>query len=278
MTSPDERPEEPFAWLPGSEVDAELFSALAADDRRRFFQIVRDAPWYLPALPADGDGQRFLTRELLGGTYLLVFTSVRSLVSVVGPAVDGYTITGYAELSERWPVPSWRLAVNAGTPVDAWVTLPALVEAAEGTRVVPTLESLSTRDDAAVDAFLRRMFEVTLFVPASGHPPAYQVVRRDGQLMVEVYTSPRLLPPGVRYLPASLTDLVLRWPGPEYALAIDPGSDTPLVLSGDRVPGLLLWSEHSDSLPREQSRSDTSAGYIVPGDYADGSGASTERG
>src|SRR5690349_6878715 len=150
MTEPDPA----LAWLPGNAVEAELYSALAADDRRRFFQIIRDAPLFLPALPDAPDGPRFLTQELLGETFLLVFTSVRTLASTVGPAVSGYTVTSYQELSEHWPVPSWRLAVNAGTPVDAWVTLAALAEAADGTRVVPTLASRDPQDDPRTDAAL----------------------------------------------------------------------------------------------------------------------------
>ncbi len=279
MSSPDE----PFAWLPGNRVDAELYSAVAADDRRRFFQIVRAAPWYLPAPPPDPAGQRFLTRELLGATFLLVFTSVRSLASTVGPAVTGYTVTGYDELARRWPEPSWRLAVNPGTPVDAWVTLAALAEAADGARVVPTLAprpaDADPDTDAAVDSFLGALFQAPLLVPATGQPPAYQVVRRDGRLLVEVYTSLRTLPAGTPYLPATLADLVLRWPGPDHALAVDPGSGAELLVSGEQVPGLLLWSPQAgdaepgtDQLPGQRSRS------IADGEYIDPAGASTEWG
>jgi hypothetical protein len=279
MSSPDE----PFAWLPGNRVDAELASAMVADDRRRFFEIIRAAPWYLPALPADPGGQRFLTRELLGGTYLLVYTSVRSLVSTVGPAVVGYTVTGYEELARRWPEPSWRLAVNPGTPVDAWVTLAALAEAADGTRVVPTLASrradADPDTDAAVDRFLRALSQGTLLVPTTGQPPAYQVLRRDGRLVVEVYTSPRTLPPGTPYLPAVLADLVLRWPGSDHHLSIDPGSEAALLVPGDRVAGMLLWSAQADDAEPDADQLPGQGSHrIADGEYIDPAGASTERG
>jgi len=159
-------------WLPGNEVDAELVGALAADDRQRFARTVRQARWYLPVLPPAEHGSRYLTRDLLGATYLLVFTSAASLAATVGGVATGCVITGYDELAAHWPHPSWRLAVNPGTPIDLWVTLDLLAAAVSGDRVLPSLAP--SRDEAAdgpVDQFLNRFVSAPLLVPTHRQQP-----------------------------------------------------------------------------------------------------------
>lgn len=267
------------AWLPGNEIEADLVTALAADDRQRFFRIIRDAPWYLPAFPAEPEGQRFLTHDLLGATYLLVFTSARSLAGAVGGLVDACTVTGHDELAARWPDPSWRLAVNPGTPVDAWVTLPALAEAAAGTRVLPTLAQLAAGPaadpavDAVLDDYLGELNRSPLAVPLTGgERPRYLVTRHEDGPAVEVFTSPEALaarhPGGTPWTWAGLPQLLAGWPGEEYDLVLDPGSDTALRIGGRDLPGLLLWAP--------QPRSAPAAGGDPPGiadvEYIDGDG------
>ncbi|MFG2042851.1 SseB family protein [Dactylosporangium sp. NPDC048998] len=292
MSAPD--PVQP-AWLPGNEVEAELVTALAADDRQEFFRIIRDAPWYLPAFPDEPGGQRFLTHDLLDATYLLVFTSEQSLAGAVGGLVTAYTVTGHDELAVRWPDPAWRLAVNPGTPVDAWVTLPALAEAAAGSRVVPTLAQLADRPagpatdpaidhgiDAALDDYLGRLNQVRLAVPVTGgQHPRYLVTRTEAGPAIEAFTSPEALaarhPDGVPWTSAGLSDLLADWPGEEYDLVVDPGTDAALRLPGPDLPGLLLWAPEPASAPEGGATSPNIAGieYIEREQY---NGDGTKRG
>jgi hypothetical protein len=259
MTAPD--PIQP-AWLPGNDIEAELVTALAADDREAFFRIMRDAPWYLPAFPEEAGGQRFMTHELLGETYLLVYTSEQSLAGAVGALVSAYTVTGFAELAARWPDPAWRLAVNAGTPVDAWVTPAALAEAADGERVVPTLARIAAQSDpesaadpnldAVLDDFLAELNHTIFVVPVTADdPPRCAVARDEDGPVVEAFTSTEALaarhPQGVAWAYAGLADLLGAWPGEDCALLVDPGSDLPLRIPGPDLPGLLLWGPDAAS-------------------------------
>lgn len=235
-------------WLPGNEVDAELVGALAADDRRRFARTVRQARWYLPVRrdhehspPAGEHGPRYLTRDLLGATYLLVFTSPGSLAATVGGVATGCVVTGYDELAAHWPDPSWRLAVNPGTPIDLWVTLDLLAGAAAGDRVLPSLAPpADPAADGPLDQFLARFVGAPLLVPTQSPD------------RVEVFTSEAALreryPHGTATVTRTIPELLLDWPAGQ-ALAIDPGSDTPLVIPADQVPALLLWAPRRASRP-----------------------------
>ena len=237
MTGPQAEPK----WLPGNEVDAELVGALAADDRSRFARTVRHARWYLPVLAADGQRHRYLTRDLLGATYLLVFTSPGSLAATVGGVATGCVITGYDELAAHWPDPSWRLAVNPGTPIDLWVTLDLLAAAAAGDRALP---SLAPRPDPAADGpldeFLGLLVSAPLLVPTQNAD------------RVEVFTSEAALrqryPQGTATVVRTIPELLADWPA-GHALAIDPGSETPLVIPADQVPALLLWDPQRTPRP-----------------------------
>ncbi|HTJ39157.1 MAG TPA: SseB family protein [Dactylosporangium sp.] len=279
MTTPD--PVQP-AWLPGNEAEAELVTALAADDRETFFRIIRDSPWYLPAFPEEpGGGQRFLTHELLGETYLLVFTSEQSLAGAVGALVQAYTVTGFEEMAAHWPDPAWRLGVNAGAPVDAWVTLAALAEAAAGERVVPTLERIAARSDpdspadpqidAVLDDFLAELNRTTFLVPVTGgQQPRIAVAQHVDGPAVEVFTSERTLaarhPEGVAWAEAGLEELLAALPGPDCALLVDPGTDTPLRIPGPDLPGLLLWGPAGagEPPPAEPEASEQVSGLTSP--------------
>src|SRR5205814_3355582 len=98
--------------------------------------------------------QRFITAELLGQEYLPVFTSVPALAGVMQGQADAYTVTSYEELRRKWPEPRWRLAVNPGTPIDAYVTIEAVERAALGQLTVPTAAELAAdaRQEAAAGA------------------------------------------------------------------------------------------------------------------------------
>ena len=114
--------------------------AHAGSDTSAYFSVVRSTELLLPAFAHDrpGGGQRFVTRDLFGRTHLLVFTSVEALVAQVRDVADAYARTSYAELRRVWPDSRWRLAINHGSPIDAYVTVDMVEQAASGDVRVPT--------------------------------------------------------------------------------------------------------------------------------------------
>ncbi|WP_436522282.1 SseB family protein [Actinoplanes sp. HUAS TT8] len=145
------------AWEPANPVEEALLAAGLADDRQMFFQVVASADLYLPQMSGLDGPQRFLTIHALGQVFLPVFTSARALAQQYGQAVDGYTLTNFAELSRKWPDPDWRLAINPGTPLDAYLSIESLMQAALGDLKVPTMHELvkTAEQDEILDVELR---------------------------------------------------------------------------------------------------------------------------
>ncbi|MFJ6198346.1 SseB family protein [Micromonospora sp. NPDC092111] len=142
------------SWQPANDTERALLRAARDDDRTGFFRILTRAELYLPQLRDDGDdgSQRFVTMDLFGQPFLPVFTSVETMAPRVAGVADAYTVTGYAELRERWPVAGWRLAVNPGTPLDAYLPVEAVQAAADGELSVPAgAEILAEIAEAAAD-------------------------------------------------------------------------------------------------------------------------------
>jgi hypothetical protein len=130
-------------WEPANDVERTLLGMAAEDDRQGYFQLIAVADLYLPQIAGDASPeQRFLTVHAFDQVFLPVFTSVEALAGQFGHAINGYTITNAAELRRKWPHPDWRLAVNPGTPVDAYLSVDAFAEAAMGDVVVPTMSEL----------------------------------------------------------------------------------------------------------------------------------------
>jgi hypothetical protein len=258
----------PPQWQPATDAEAAMFGALIEDDRRRYFQVLATAPLYLPIFASDtaggtggGTGQQFLTWDLMGHTYLLVFTSVPALAAAVRGIAQGYATTSYAELRAKWPNPQWRLAVNPGLPIDAWVEIEAVQQAAAGTRPVTAVADVirarrrsDPEAEAGMDMYLRTLLDTEVLVPVSDRVAAgkvtleelpWRVAPQYKQPTIEVFTSVEGMsagcPPHVKCMPRRFADLIADWPGDEYHLVVDPGSAVSLSLSGDKVPGLLLW-------------------------------------
>lgn len=137
-------------WRPANDVEQAMLLAARADERQGYFQLVAAADLFLPQASGDASGeQRFLTVAAFDQTLLPVFTSIQALAAQVGHLVDGYTITNYAELRCKWPDPEWRLAINPGTPIDAYLLIDGVADAAVGDAAVPTMAELVV---AAADA------------------------------------------------------------------------------------------------------------------------------
>lgn len=262
-------------WEPANPIERALAEAIAHDDRSAYFTVLRAAPLYLPAAsdePRTGR-QRFATGTLAGGVCLLAFTSPAALDRAY-PNDRGRLLTSYGELREKWPDPDWLLAVNPGTPIDAYVEIGAVAEAAEGRLAVPTAAELAghisamlatpidpvvlaalTRgapvpvdpDDGAAIDYVHRMLAGVVCVPTTTPVTDDAHILRDGfpwlvtggrPAAVPVFTSAELLAAhlnDVPYLEVPLLAVVAAWPDPAYRLVLDPGSGHELMLGGDTV-------------------------------------------
>ncbi|MBO0883774.1 MAG: SseB family protein [Mycobacterium sp.] len=269
------------AWLPVNDVERAMADTLACADSRRYFQILADAALYLP-IPAserpdpgidDRLSQLFATCEFMGQEYLLAFTSLEALARHVTGFADGYTVTSYSELLNGWPTNGWWLAVNPGTPLEVYLPVEAVRDAAAGRLVVPTaLELVNQADQVAVDVapatieaairdivermdvdgYLSALVRSRVAVPTTaavgdadqilqpGFP--WRVTDRDGTATVEVFTSAETLaaavPASVSHVTVDFPAVLVAWPDSSYQLAIDPGS-MEVTFSGEQVPMLL---------------------------------------
>ena len=139
-------------WEPANDVERTLLAMAAEDDRQGYFQLIAVADLFLPQIAGDtASAQRFLTVHAFDQVFLPVFTSVEALAGQFGHAVNGYTVTNFAELRRKWPDPDWRLAVNPGTPVDAYLSVDSFAEAAMGEVVVPTMSELAAAAEEEAD-------------------------------------------------------------------------------------------------------------------------------
>ncbi|WIM97999.1 SseB family protein [Actinoplanes oblitus] len=216
-------------WTPANDVENALVAALVADDRQSFFQLLSVADLFLPQLTRDPSAaQRFLTVHAFEHVLLPVFTSVRALAAQFGHAIDGYTVTNYAELRRKWPHPEWRLAIDPGTPLAVFLPVEDLAEAAVGDLRVPSLAEVAAeaaedlgaeddmwarhqaagdypQDDAAamrlaaragdVYGYLDRLLDSTVLIPTT-RPAEPEEIAEPGfpwapapDRMIEVFTS-----------------------------------------------------------------------------------------
>lgn len=265
-------------WLPANQTEQAMLAALDRDDRREYFRLVSRALLYLPGYSAEtaADPQRFVTLDLAGQTYLLVFTSPEALgVAVAGTSADGYRTTSCAELAEKWPNPAWRLAIDAGTPIDAYLEISALAGAVDGTLAVPSAAELVTAPDdqdspprteleatlwAALaagdtDGYLQNLVVATVLM-ATGAPTTLERLLDDdfpwvaagspGTPTIAVYTSPERavgrLDPAAPVLTAPLVAIVACWPGADHRLSIDPGARHGITLDGEGVLELAQFA------------------------------------
>jgi hypothetical protein len=266
------------AWEPANGTEHALARAAAAGDRREFCRLIAEAELVLPRFVHDngGEGQRFVTATVLGETYLLVYTSVAGMRARLPQGVDGYSMTTYAELRSRWPSPDWRLAVNAGSPLEAYLAVDAVERAAAGEVVVPTMAELvddaqgalaepspvddvesvlaAAAADADVDRYVAALLDAPVLVPTERVvPDAAEILepgfpwRRVGppeHPVIEVFTSPARLeqahPEGGPAVTVALSFALAVWPA-DCGLSVDPGDPTGIEVASDQVLWLLLW-------------------------------------
>jgi hypothetical protein len=280
-------PSQPPLWEPANAAEQELAEAVQAGAQEDYFRIVGTVdlflPQYLSAEPTEG--QRFLTMDILGHPFLPVFTSFQALAAGVGALVDGYTTTNYPELRRKWPNPAWRLAINPGTPIDAYVEIEAVAAVAVGDITLPTMveaildEAAAQKDtedeaepyvdvDAALteaaeagdgEAYLRALADAVVIVPiAEPVEDASALLDEDfpwriggtpEQPAIDVFTSRQLFehayPAGTPHLEAALAFFLTAWPD-GYAMTVNPGARMGVVVPAEHVLTLLFSPDDED--------------------------------
>ncbi|BCJ33285.1 hypothetical protein Athai_07880 [Actinocatenispora thailandica] len=247
-------------WSPAGELQAALQAAVDRGDERRYVGLLLDAPLYLPA---SGDAAaEFATVVVDGLVHLVAFTAPASGLGTEG----GYRATTYLDLAQRWPDPGWRLAVDPGTPIEAYLPAPSAADGAvrlpagpprgpadaEPFRPLNALEvalSEAVRADdrdaifaaLGADGVLVWMATSTADLRPADPGFGWPLVPMDGGLAVCVFTAPQraagALGVGVEVTPVELAEVAAGWPDRTYRLVVDPGG--PLAVT---VPGFVISS------------------------------------
>ncbi|GAA3398977.1 hypothetical protein GCM10020369_83790 [Cryptosporangium minutisporangium] len=193
-------------------------------------QLVRDWPdpnWWLalnPTTPIDATLPVVAVAEAASGAVEIPMPTVRARPDV--PDLR-------TEIGDAPDVPANELE-EAMTEVLAQGNVPLLLDLLVFAEVLlPTLRPVETVD-------LDDPYFPWAALPLSADRPV-------GEPAVGVFTSPQRLAdaaPGIDVpsVRVSLLALALAWPGPEYALLVNPASSTRARLPGDQVEALPEWA------------------------------------
>ncbi|GIL28630.1 hypothetical protein [Actinocatenispora comari] len=260
--APRSRGPQPGGWQPAGDVQAALRLAVERGDDRGYLDLLLDTPLYLPSAADSGAAARFATVAVDDQVHLVAFTAAPT----PAPRGGGWRVTSYLDLAQRWPDPSWRLVVDPGTPIEAYLPAPS-AEAVGGAvrlpaRPAPTepaaepfrplnaletalYEAVAADDRDAVFAALAADGAVVWMATGTGElrptDPgfAWPVAPVDDGLGVRVYTAPRraadALGEAVEVVAVELAEVAAAWPDRTYRLVVDPGG--PLAVT---VPGFVL--------------------------------------
>ncbi len=278
MTEPAKaRPSEP--WQPANPTERAMADALARGDKRRYFEIVMTSDLFLPAF-ADSHGrggQQFLAGDMHGQPYLLVFTSAEALLAQVRGAADAHVTVSYAELRRGWPHPHWLLAINPGSPLDAYLSVEDVQRIADGELEIPQAAEMmeeavkemnrSIVDPGDSDAAMRSAVErgdlrgyfdalsVALLVVPTLRPAEpeelvepdfpWRATRGPDGPAIEVFTSVELctevLGPAAPHVTIACPFVAAAWPQGSYAMSVNPHAPHSARLPAGKVPLLLMW-------------------------------------
>jgi hypothetical protein len=117
-------------WAPANEVESALLAARRLGDEDAFLGLLRQVPLFLPApdeleLAESDEPVPFGTTTVDGVVHLVAFTSPDSLAHVLAEDAQSWLEITYPDLVRRWPDPTWRLAVDPGTPIETYLTVTA---------------------------------------------------------------------------------------------------------------------------------------------------------
>jgi len=110
-------------WRPANPAEQTLEQAYRRGDLPAVHRLLREVPWYVPVAE-----DAFGAVDVDGEVYLAAYTSPDALSYGLGAGL-AYRQTGYRQLAGSWPNPGWRLAVNAGTPIEVYLGIAELTGA-----------------------------------------------------------------------------------------------------------------------------------------------------
>ncbi|OLE29398.1 MAG: hypothetical protein AUG44_04300 [Actinobacteria bacterium 13_1_20CM_3_71_11] len=254
---PDDEP-----WVAASEQEEILQLAHRRGDMAAFFGLLRRMPLYVPVAVDPDDPAAptaYGTLDVDDRVHLAAYTSVGSLEYGLGDGVTHRELT-FPQLADAWPDPDWRLAVNAGSPIEVYASVdevsepepPAPPEPEAGFRPANDLEraleeAVGKQDWNLLIAALTRA-PVPAWTPgpagsggrvALGDPGfRWQLTDVSGKPSIAVYTSlDRAGEAGAADLvEGTLADIARTWPDRTYQLLLNPGSPIAVVLPAEAVP------------------------------------------
>jgi len=107
-------------WRPASPFEEQLAAAHAAEDTYTCLSLMRTTEFALPITAAAAAGEeapRWATADRADGVWLIAYTSVESMATGTGGAVEHCRVQSLVEIAAAWPDLEWGLAVNPGLPV-----------------------------------------------------------------------------------------------------------------------------------------------------------------
>lgn len=261
-------------WSPANDVEVALLRASNDGDQRAYFQILAQAPLYLPA---SAEAQRRGAPKLYswdsdGVRIVPVYTSLEALAHGAGEIADAYAVTTYPELAANWPDPAWKLAVNPQLSIGVYVSIDDIALGARGELAVPSAAELLTaavtdvvpanpveeslraaRLTGDLQAYVQAVVVSDVLVPTTravldpdeisgAHFPWWSLPGRPDR-SIPVFSSAERMAEG---LPDAADSVLVPfiavaefWPGPAYTMVINADTALELTLSGDSVRQLF---------------------------------------
>ncbi|GAB3579777.1 hypothetical protein GCM10027445_48980 [Amycolatopsis endophytica] len=146
-----------FQWRPANEVETDMLAALQDSDSRRYAQLLRDAPLFVPAAPEPGEPWP-TSLPMPEGNHVIVFTSEQSLDWTLGGVVDSWRQTDITGLRDIHPDHA-QLVVNPGVPIGVYLVLGEVEDLAEGRQELVPVQDVQ---DAMVDEVLGEVRRLAL--------------------------------------------------------------------------------------------------------------------
>jgi hypothetical protein len=261
-------------WSPANDVEVALLRASNDGDQRAYFQILAQAPLYLPA---SAEAQRRGAPKLYswdsdGVRIVPVYTSLEALAHGAGDVADAYAVTTYPELAANWPDPEWRLAVDPQLSIGVYVRIDDIALGARGELVIPSAAELVAAAVTEVvpanpveeslraarlagdnQAYLQAVVVSDVLVPTTrpvADPeqiseadfPWWPLAGRPDRSIAVFSSAERMaegLPDAGDAVVVPFISVAEYWPDPAYPMVINADTALELTLSGDSVRQLF---------------------------------------
>jgi hypothetical protein len=256
----DDAVSQDVAWQPANPVEAALQDALDDGDHERYLAVLAESTLLVPVVAAADDPVAepvLATMQLADGAVVVpAYTSPEALARPEAERLTEQQLAiPFGQLAARWPDPRWVLAVNAGLPVATHVfgaELPAVVVSAFAPANDVERELAAAQSPGDVLAAL---------AGAELHLPVTSEIAGDVQLgdpefpwwrgssgvddaptVVPVFTSVRRLRGQLGMVGLAPESVVVdlfalseSWPGPRWALVVNPGAPFAVTFTGEQV-------------------------------------------